>query len=262
VDHLKSKLAPLREADAVLKSASTAPPSQDVHVFIDLSNITIGFYDSLKINRGMDIKQRIRAPPFSFENLATILERGRPIAKKVVAGSVIKAYNRRWPQYMQEAQDLGYEMNIMQRVTKATPSPGRRLRRGKGESGRTTSGADTSNDDTIPIGPLKQGEQGVDELLHLKIMQSIVDHQKQPGTMVLATGDAAEAEFSDGFKKNVERALGHGWNVELVAWKKGISSSWRDPLFASTWIDRFRIIELDAYVEELLAIYADSTPAM
>jgi hypothetical protein len=148
----------------------------------------------------------------------------------------------------------------MQRVIKATPSPRRKFRRGKVESGWTTSGADTSNDDTIPVGLLKQGEQGVDELLHLKIMQSIVDHQKQPGTIVLATGDAAEAEFSDGFKKNAERALENGWNVELVAWKKGISSSWRDPQFTHKWGERFRIIELDVYSEELLAIYADSPP--
>ena len=78
------------------------------------------------------------------------------------------------------------------------------------------------------------------------MLQSVCD--EKPGTLVLATGDAAEAEYSDGFLKNVERALSAGWIVELVAWSKGISSAWRSAHFHEKWGDRFRIIERDGRI--------------
>lgn len=94
-------------------------------------------------------------------------------------------------------------------------------------------------------------EQGVDEILHLKILESLVDND-EPSTIVLATGDAAQAEYSQGFMVMVERALRKGWSVELVSWKTNISQMYRKAAFAHTWKDKFRIIELDEYAEELL----------
>lgn len=250
---MKYKLAPTLEADQALKERLPAA-SKPIHVFVDLSNITIGFYDCLKLKHGIPVTRKMKAPPFSFEHLSLLLERGRAAEKKIVAGSLINTYNRRWPEYMQEAKELGYEMNILQRVPKATPSPTERKTRrgGNGETGWTTSGAESSGEEVF-IGQLKQGEQGVDELLHLKMLQSALD--SEPGTVVLATGDAAEAEYSDGFKKNVERLLQNGWNVEIVGWSKGISSAWRDPTFVKTWGDRVRLIELDLFTEELFAAW-------
>ncbi|EOO01562.1 hypothetical protein UCRPA7_2951 [Phaeoacremonium minimum UCRPA7] len=220
-----------------------------IHVFVDLSNIVIGFYDCVKAQRGFPSSQKVKAPPFLFEALALLLERGRDVAKRVLAGSVVNTWGS-WPGYMLEAQQCGYEMNILQRVAK---TPKRKGPRGKYD---TTSGADSSDDTrgaTKRPYPLKHGEQGVDEILHLKIAQSILDYN--PSTMVLATGDAAEAEYSDGFKKNVERALERGWNVELIAWRKGISYSWREQSFKQKWGTKFRIIELDPVAEELLGFY-------
>jgi len=98
-------------------------------------------------------------------------------------------------------------------------------------------------------------EQGVDELLHLKISDSLLD-TAVPSTIVLATGDAAEAEYSGGFLKYVERALKKGWKVELVAWKDSISQEYRSYEFRKRWANKFTIIELDDYLEELLATYA------
>lgn len=227
-----------------------------VHVFVDLSNIIIGFYDSVKAARGIPSHQKVRAPPFMFKALALLLERGRDVAKRVLAGSIVNTWDS-WPGYMLEAQQCGYEMNILQRVAK-TP----KKRRGRGGKYDTTSGADSSDDTrgaTKRPYPLRHGEQGVDEILHLKIAQSILDYN--PSTMILATGDAAEAEYSDGFKKNVERALERGWNVELIAWRKGISYSWREQSFKQKWGDKFRIIELDLITEELLSFYSLTCPA-
>lgn len=97
-------------------------------------------------------------------------------------------------------------------------------------------------------------EQGVDELLHLKMMQSLLD-TAEPGTIVLATGDAAEAEFSDGFHRNVVRALERGWHVEVIGWVDNMSAAWFDRAFKAKWPYQLRIFCLDPLVEELIASY-------
>ena len=93
----------------------------------------------------------------------------------------------------------------------------------------------------------------MDEILHLKILECILDVQT-PGTIVLATGDAAPAEFSPdgGFLKCVERALRRAWAVELVCWRKSMSRLWRDREFLNEWRHMFSIIELDEFVDELV----------
>lgn len=253
---LLQKLMPLARADAILRSKDPVTAGAGIHVFVDLSNIVIGFYNFLKLTRGIPVTKRIPPPPFSFENLALVLERNRPAIKKIVAGSLVKAHPRRWPQYMQEAENCGYEMNILQRVPKNSLSPNQRGRRfASTEQEWTTSGGDSSDDPALMTGTLKRAEQGVDELLHLKMVQSLVDCADAPGTIVLATGDAAAAEFSDGFKSNVERALNRGWTVELYAWTKGTSSSWKDAEFNLKWGDKFKLFELDPFVEELFGVW-------
>lgn len=83
-------------------------------------------------------------------------------------------------------------------------------------------------------------------------MHSILDNQV-PGTMVLATGDAAQARFSDGFKQHATRALRAGWKVEVISWSRNMSSAWYDPGFLTEYADQIRIIELDEFIEELHA---------
>lgn len=100
-------------------------------------------------------------------------------------------------------------------------------------------------------------EQGVDELLHMKMLESIVD-TTQPGTIVLASGDAAEAEYSGGFYKNVDRALVKGWHVEIVSWRAGLSGEYVNASFLEKWRGRFRVTLLDEFSEDLLGLY--STP--
>jgi len=248
--YLDHKLQSLKDEDAKLRNTleTALGASGPVHVFIDLSNIIIGFYDSIKSSHGFPLNMRAKpSPPFSFENFDAILTRGRKTEKKIVAGSV-GGHSKR-PSYMTEARQLEYEMNIMQRVPKPSSPVKRR--------GRTNESAtsDTSGDDFF-VGPMKQGEQGVDEVLHLKLLQSAMD-KPSGGTIVLATGDAAHAEYSDGFKKNIERVLAFGWNIELYGWSRNISSAWRDPVFAQQWGRRFRIIELDDFCEELFGRTVD-----
>lgn len=195
----------------------------------------MGFHDALKIARGKSKSIRIPRQTLSFHNLSFILERGRFTAKKSLAGSDNIDCT-------QEAASLGYKTNILTKIEKHGPmSPPKR---------GAKIALSSDSDSNYLGGRVKRAEQGVDEVLHLDMLQSIVD-SPAPSTMVVASGDAAEAEFSDGFYKQVERALRNGWKVEVVAFKANIGRAYRDAQRNSRWGSSFRIIELDDFVELL-----------
>ena len=227
--------------------------SLGIHIFVDASNILIGFHDALKLSMGLNITTRIRRQPLSFHNLSLILERGRPAAKRVVVGSDnIES--------MAEARLLGYETSILDRVHKAKElTPRQKRYRTANNNGNTsattgTSGQSSGSETTaVPRAPEKWVEQAVDEILHLKILESVVD-AREPSTIVLATGDAAEAEYSGGFLKMVERALGKGWMVELVSFSHNISGAYKKWDWRARWGERFKIVELDEFAEVLLGV--------
>jgi hypothetical protein len=171
-----------------------------------------------------------------------VLERGRDVAKRVVVGSDNL-------ESIQEAKFLGYEVNILDRVFKSkelTPRQ-RKFLNGNSTSGKS-SGSDTAQ--STSRRSMRMVEQGVDEVLHLKILESIVDTDV-PSTMVVATGDAAEAEYSAGFLVMIERALKKSWNVELVSFKDNMSGLYKRKDWREQWGEAFRIIELDEFVEFL-----------
>ncbi|KAF7713569.1 Uncharacterized protein PECH_002568 [Penicillium ucsense] len=211
-----------------------------IHVFVDMSNIMVGFHDSVKASRKIPVPTRIRRLHMSFANFSLIMERGRTAAKRVLVGS------DRLPA-ITEAEKLGYEANILDRVHKLKYTTPRftKSRKTQGATAPYASGPETAG-----AGMERWVEQGVDEILHLKILESIVDTD-EPSTIVLATGDAAVAEYSGGFMRMVERALRRGWNVELVSFAQTMSYSYRNKEFRARWSHQFRIIELDRYVEEL-----------
>ncbi|EGP86838.1 uncharacterized protein MYCGRDRAFT_44011 [Zymoseptoria tritici IPO323] len=214
-----------------------------IHVFIDASNIFIGFIDQLKRARNIHPLQQVPDANLSFDGLALLMERRRPIAKRVLVGSTprVAAFDK--------AEEVGYECSILEKVYKARELTERQIYFKEVEArGSSGSGSETN---TPQFAPAKMIEQGVDEILHLKILESVVDTEV-PTTIVLATGDAACAEYSSGFMAMVERALRKGWKVELVSWSKNISSMYTRPAWTSAWGERFRIITLDDYAEELL----------
>lgn len=213
----------------------------------------IGFQDSLKRSLGIPVSRRIRTQPFSFHNLSLILERGRPAAKRVLAGS------DNFPA-IQEAKLIGYETNILERVHKAKELTPRKKKYNSNNNNynnnssnytSATGQSSSSETATAAFAPEKWVEQAVDEILHLKMLESVVD-AKTPSTIVLATGDAAEAEYSEGFLKMVERALEKGWMVELVSFKHNISGAYKRMEFRGKWDGRFKIIVLDEFVELLM----------
>ncbi|KAJ5823409.1 hypothetical protein N7447_005749 [Penicillium robsamsonii] len=216
--------------------------SRPIHVFVDMSNIMVGFHDSVKASRNIPLSTRIRRVHMSFANLALIMERGRQAAKRVLVGS------DRLPS-VDEAERLGYEASILERVHKVkttTPHRNHKFRKNPGSSSQGAS----SGPETVAASGERWVEQGVDEILHLKILESILDTDP-PATIVLATGDAAAAEFSGGFMKMVERGLQRGWSVELVSFSQGTSYAYRKKEFRIRWGDQFKLVELDGYLEEL-----------
>ena len=111
-------------------------------------------------------------------------------------------------------------------------------------------------------------EQGVDELLQLKLHQALasIDGPPPPGsTIILATGDGNVGQFNeDGFLGSVRTALKKGWRVELYAWEGGLSKAWKREFGeGSEWgttlagesAPRFKVIGMEQFGAELVEIY-------
>lgn len=127
-------------------------------------------------------------------------------------------------------------------------------------------------------------EQGVDEILTLKLLQTIyardidtatapaltdVSHNVLPngssptsakrtktiGTIVLATGDARGGQFNaGGFLGAVRHAIKRGWAVELWSFTSGMSRAWRETAKREGWDGRFRICAMDEWKEWLVDV--------
>lgn len=215
----------------------------------------------------------------SFDSLALIMERRRPVAKRALAGSTphVPAFDK--------AKAVGYECSILEKVYKARQITERQqyfnqiphLNHGrsprvappcnavnlsagpaasKAADGNGSGSGSGSETNTPQYAPPAMVEQCVDEILHLKMMESIVDYET-PSTLVLATGDAAAAEYSGGFQRMAQRALMKGWTVELVTWRKGLNGRYVHYEWTRTWGEKFKIIYLDDYAEELLDMDAE-----
>lgn len=222
-------------------------PQPVTHIFIDMSNIYIGFNDAVKAARG--IPDHVRAPraPLDFEALSRILERGRTIGAREVVGSAADPENvSDLPQYFHDAKSLAYETSVLRRVLK--PS-----RVSQGASSPSSTSSESGDYCGVSHRDMSYREQGVDEILQLKMGNTAMAYLGNPGIMVLATGDAEKAEYSDGFQKQVERILKMGWVVEVVSWKRGLSHAWKRSKWTQKWGDQFRTILLDPFVDELLA---------
>ncbi|KAJ5714489.1 uncharacterized protein N7483_011670 [Penicillium malachiteum] len=202
------------------------PPILDtIHVFVDMSNILFGLHESVQGKGDHPPNAKANDIDMSFANFALIIERGRLAAKRVLAGSDHLPATK-------DAENLGYEVNILNRVRKGRYQ----IKPEIASSGQ------------------RWVEQGVDEILHLKMLESILDSE-EPATMVLASGDAAKAEYSDGFLTMLKRALQRGWNVELVSFRKALGSAYKNKDFRAMWRPRFEILLLDEFVHSLYEGY-------
>ncbi|EKM53285.1 uncharacterized protein PHACADRAFT_259539 [Phanerochaete carnosa HHB-10118-sp] len=262
------------------RGPSPRPKDTPIHVFVDFSNIIIGFLIYLKRLR---INRKVRH--LSHAALALILERGRPVMKRVLATSSPLV------QPVDSAEQMGYDVCILQRV----PDDGEGTDRQhsgnsgadnarpqhiihhtkhskgkaplvKGHSRKTSSisgnGGNSTESDSNGASaahapsPVRKRyrEQGVDELLQLKLHQAIATTDDPPpgATIVLATGDGNVGQFNEeGFLGCVRLALKKGWKVELYAWEGGLSRTWKKEFGGNK---KFEIYMLDRFAMDLLEL--------
>lgn len=65
-------------------------------------------------------------------------------------------------------------------------------------------------------GALTGVEIAVDEIIHNKMMERMLD--VEPQHIVLLTGDGSGYLEGKGFIKQLERAIKHGWTIEVISW--------------------------------------------
>jgi hypothetical protein len=189
------------------------------YIFIDISNIYIGFYNYIMFNNK---KYKICNPNMDYDTLFKILEKEKNIKKKIIIGSKniknIKKYKN-----IENSKKLfnksGYEVHFLERVNNK--------------------------------------EQGVDELLHNKIIETLL--YETPGTIIIASGDGKNTEYTENsFYKICIQALKNGWDVLIVSWKNQISKNYIiGPELCNILKDdnikyRFNILYLDSYIEKLI----------
>ncbi|KAL6801007.1 hypothetical protein GGI42DRAFT_35539 [Trichoderma sp. SZMC 28013] len=225
---LMMNLVPYRMRDASMAGKHPTITSQGIHVFVDMSNIDIGYQKTLKGYQRLDANTRLSpVPHLNLQFLTEILVRDRPVVALNVCCSTLPG--RSEPRYVQQLRDLGYHVDL-------------RERKGVLDGGLTFIGAPDT---------LRYVEDLVDETLQVRIAESVMEYFRTPGTIVLATGDAKPSPHSDGFFSYVQRALKMGWNVEVVSWQGNLSQRWIDRQWTSQWHDKFRVILLDEFLEAL-----------
>jgi hypothetical protein len=70
-------------------------------------------------------------------------------------------------------------------------------------------------------------DQAVEELLHLKIANCLLDHDAGEQVLVLVTGEGNQSTCGTSFPGMIERALKHGWSVQVWSWKLQLSTAYR-----------------------------------
>ncbi|KAH7327825.1 hypothetical protein B0I35DRAFT_330328, partial [Stachybotrys elegans] len=231
-------LIPLRAQDRVVARQYPGAAGNGVHVFVDYSNISISFVDSLKARLKLDKGDRfLPIPDINLEFLTELMVRGRPI-KVLNAGCSVHPH-RPSPSFVNEFKALGYRADVRQRkLLEQATAPF--IRPGG-----------YSSDENHATAKPRYVEDLVDETLQTRIGESVMEYFQQPGTLIIATGDAKPAQYSDGFFVYAERALNMGWHVEVVSWKSSLSSMWKGTEFRAKWGDKFRLIELDPFLDDL-----------
>ena len=152
------------------------------HVFVDNSNIIGGAQRAAASIEPSVPRYAVRV---YFRNLFALIEDGRETNTRVLAGSIPPGNEMLW----EYARDHNYDTDLLRRV--------------RADDGRLV-------------------EQAVDELLHLKIANAVLDHQA-PQTLVIATGDGRISSWGTGFPTQAERALKAGWDVEVWSWREQLS---------------------------------------
>lgn len=99
----------------------------------------------------------------------------------------------------------------------------------------------------------------------MKILESLLDYTPTPDAprplLVVVSGDAKSSEYNPtGFLGPVRRALDRGWDVEIMSFASGTSSSWTmeekraggEESGGVVTRGKLRIVDLEKFAEELV----------
>lgn len=156
------------------------------HIFVDNSNIFGGAQRAAATIEPSAVFMAVRLHYRSFFQL---IEHGFDVKTRVLAGSVPPGNDDLW----KWANQAGYNTDLLHKIER--------------DDGRLA-------------------EQGVDELLHLKIANALLDFTP-PQVLVLATGDGKDGQFQTSFTQQINRALKHGWDVIVWSWKEQLSGKFQ-----------------------------------
>ena len=67
--------------------------------------------------------------------------------------------------------------------------------------------------------PERREQDTPERILQLRILEDALDHNGNPGVVVLLTGDGAGYHEGTGFHSTLERMHKRGWRVEILSWK-------------------------------------------
>ncbi|KAG6004332.1 hypothetical protein E4U21_001145 [Claviceps maximensis] len=242
---LSVRLVPLRAGDISTESYNHSVALNGIHIFLDMSNINISFQHALRQKYSLGEHSRFfPLPQLNLQFLTEILVRNRRTLTLNAGCSVLP--DRHEPRFIQELRKLGYRVDLRERRLVAEA-------KGPMNSLSTKRRSGGSSDRIAALHTVARFmEDLVDETLQTRIAESVMEYFESPGTLVLATGDAQPAKYSDGFFTYAERALRMGWHVEVVSWNLSLSSRWRKSDLTEKWGHRFRLIRLDDFLDELL----------
>ncbi|RSH93766.1 hypothetical protein EHS25_006414 [Saitozyma podzolica] len=227
-----------------------------VHVFVDHSNVLHGLLHHLYNSPSTSLPPR-HLRILSLPCLSLLLRRGRPTppgSLHLVASSPLK-------QDLDPAVQLGWEVSVLKRVEvyeDEVLDPLSMDLKPRAQAHPQTGVGFGSGGGFDRHGTRRYREQGVDEILHLKILQTLntkSDPAPKGSTIVLATGDARGGQFNrDGFLGAVREALRRGWAVELWSWKAGLSRAWAETAKRERWDRKFGIHLLNEWAEQLVEV--------
>ena len=77
-------------------------------------------------------------------------------------------------------------------------------------------------------GTAERSEQDTpDRILQLRMLEDALDHNGNPGVVVLLTGDGAGYHEGTGFHSTLERMHKRGWRVEILSWRHSCNQRMR-----------------------------------
>jgi len=156
--------------------------SDNVHIFWDNTNIFLSAIDTAYEFEPQMPRVGIRV---YWKHLYQLVAKNREAVTKVIAGSVPPQAADLWAY----AEQLGFNTTLLQRV----------------ENGYGI-----------------QREQTVDEMLHLRIANTLLRY-RTPETMILLSGDGRESKTGTSFPGQLRFALELGWNVEVYSWRVSLN---------------------------------------